>query len=43
MKNEESLHNENLGYLGWVVNEIIGIGIVNARGVAVGRKSVAVG
>jgi hypothetical protein len=29
--------------LGWVVNEIIGIGIVNARGVAVGRKSVAVG
>jgi hypothetical protein len=29
--------------LGWVVNEIIGIGIVNSRGVAVGRKSVAVG
>jgi hypothetical protein len=29
--------------LGWVVNEIIGIGIVNPRGVAVGRKSVAVG
>lgn len=29
--------------LGWVVNEIIGIGIVNTRGVAVGRKSVAVG
>ena len=29
--------------LGWVVNEIIGIGIVNARGCAVGRKSVAVG
>ena len=24
--------------LGWVVNEIVGIGIVNARGVAVGRK-----
>lgn len=29
--------------LGWVVNEIIGIGIVNPRGVSVGRKSVAVG
>jgi len=29
--------------LGWVVNEIVGIGIVNTRGVAVGRKSVAVG
>jgi hypothetical protein len=29
--------------LGWVVNEIIGIGIVNPRGVATGRKSVAVG
>jgi len=29
--------------LGWVVNEIIGIGIVNPRGVAVGRKNVAVG
>jgi hypothetical protein len=25
--------------LGWVVNEIIGIGIVNARGCAVGRKA----
>jgi hypothetical protein len=25
--------------LGWVVNEIIGLGIVNPRGVAVGRKS----
>jgi len=29
--------------LGWVVNEIIGIGIVNPRGTAVGRKNVAVG
>lgn len=29
--------------LGWVVNEIIGIGIVNPRGVATGRKDVAVG
>lgn len=29
--------------LGWVVNEIIGIGIVNPRGVGVGRKSVSVG
>jgi hypothetical protein len=29
--------------LGWVVNEIIGIGIVNPRGVSVGRKNVAVG
>jgi hypothetical protein len=29
--------------LGWVVNEIIGIGIVNPRGCAVGRKSVSVG
>ncbi|KKK46751.1 hypothetical protein LCGC14_3162110 [marine sediment metagenome] len=29
--------------LGWVVNEIIGIGVVNPRGVAVGRKSVAAG
>lgn len=29
--------------LGWVVSEIIGIGIVNPRGCAVGRKSVAVG
>ena len=29
--------------LGWVVNEIVGIGIVNPRGTAVGRKSVAVG
>lgn len=29
--------------LGWVVNEIIGIGIVNPRAVAAGRKSVAVG
>ena len=29
--------------LGWVVNEIIGIGIVNPRGVSVGRKSVSVG
>lgn len=28
--------------LGWVVSEIIGIGIVNSRGVAVGRKSVLV-
>lgn len=25
--------------LGWVVNEIVGLGIVNPRGVAVGRKS----
>jgi len=29
--------------LGWVVSEIIGIGIVNPRGVAAGRKSVTVG
>lgn len=29
--------------LGWVVNEIVGFGIVNARGVAVGRKSVTIG
>jgi hypothetical protein len=29
--------------LGWVVNEIIGLAIVNARGVSVGRKSVAAG
>lgn len=29
--------------LGWIVNEIIGIGIVNARGCAVGRKNVTVG
>ena len=29
--------------LGWVVSEIVGFGIVNTRGVAVGRKSVAVG
>ncbi len=29
--------------LGWVVNEIIGIGVVNTRGVAVGRKNVSVG
>jgi hypothetical protein len=29
--------------LGWVISEIIGIGVVNPRGVAVGRKSVAVG
>jgi hypothetical protein len=29
--------------LGWVVNEIIGIGIVNPRGVAKGNKSVIVG
>lgn len=29
--------------LGWVVSEIIGIGIVNPRGVAAGRKSVVVG
>jgi hypothetical protein len=29
--------------LGWVVNEIIGLGIVNPRGVAAGRKSVVVG
>lgn len=29
--------------LGWVVNEIIGIGIVNPRGVSVGRKDVAAG
>lgn len=29
--------------LGWVVSEIIGIGILNARGVACGRKSAAVG
>lgn len=29
--------------LGWVVNEIIGIGIVNPRGCAVGRKSVTAG
>jgi hypothetical protein len=29
--------------LGWVVSEIIGIGVVNPRGCAVGRKSVAVG
>lgn len=28
--------------LGWVVTEIIGIGILNPRGVAVGRKSVTV-
>lgn len=27
--------------LGWVVSEIIGIGIVNPRGVGLGRKSVA--
>lgn len=29
--------------LGWVVNEIVGFGIVNPRGVSVGRKSVSVG
>jgi hypothetical protein len=29
--------------LGWVVSEIIGIGIVNPRGVSVGRKSVVIG
>jgi hypothetical protein len=29
--------------LGWVVSEIVGLGIVNARGVSCGRKSVAVG
>jgi len=29
--------------LGWIISEIIGIGIVNPRGCAVGRKSVAVG
>lgn len=29
--------------LGWVVNEIIGIAIVNPRGVAVGRKNLSVG
>jgi hypothetical protein len=29
--------------LGWVVNEIIGIGIVNPRGVAKGNKSVIIG
>ncbi len=29
--------------LGWVVNEIIGIGIVNPRATAAGRKSIAVG
>ncbi len=29
--------------LGWVVSEIVGIGIVNPRGVAAGRKSVTVG
>ena len=29
--------------LGWVVSEIIGIGIVNPRGVAAGRKSVVMG
>lgn len=29
--------------LGWVVSEIIGIAIVNARGVAAGRKSVVIG
>jgi hypothetical protein len=29
--------------LGWVVSEIIGIGIVNPRGVACGRKSVVIG
>lgn len=28
--------------LGWVISEIIGIGIVNSRGCAVGRKSVTV-
>jgi hypothetical protein len=29
--------------LGWVVSEIIGIGIVNPRGISAGRKSVAAG
>jgi len=29
--------------LGWVVNEIIGIGIVNPRAVAKGNKSVIIG
>lgn len=29
--------------LGWVVSEIIGIGIVNPRGVASGKKSTLVG
>lgn len=29
--------------LGWVVNEIIGLAVVNPRGVSVGRKSVAAG
>lgn len=29
--------------LGWVINEEVGFGIVNPRGVGVGRKSVAVG
>ena len=29
--------------LGWIISEIIGIGIVNPRGVSAGRKSVSVG
>lgn len=29
--------------LGWIVSEVIGIGILNPRGVSAGRKSVAVG
>jgi hypothetical protein len=29
--------------LGWVISEIVGIGVVNTRGCAVGRKSVSVG
>lgn len=29
--------------LGWVVSEIIGLAVVNSRGVAVGRKSVSPG
>lgn len=29
--------------LGWVVSEIVGVGVVNTRGVAVGRKDVADG
>jgi hypothetical protein len=29
--------------LGWTVSESIGVGVVNTRGVAAGRKSVTVG
>lgn len=39
----QAARRRSSGPLGWAVSEVIGVAIVNPRGVAAGRKSVIVG